>query len=96
MALLGIDLGGTSLRLAVFSEDGTILEKASSSHGHRRGKEVGKLIAIEAEAKKWAQPIAISQMTFEQSVLGGDAGLYGAGFLALKNLSSEPSSHELP
>lgn len=45
-----------------------------------------KFIAdIKAEAAKWAQPISITQVSFEQSVLGGDAAVYGAGFLALKN-----------
>lgn len=35
------------------------------------------------EASRWAQPIAIKQVKFEKSVLQGDAGLYGAGYLAL-------------
>jgi glucokinase len=35
------------------------------------------------EACRWAQPIAIRQVRFEASLLGGDAGLYGAGRLAL-------------
>lgn len=37
---------------------------------------------IQAEAKKWAQPVAIRQVKFEASKLSGDAGLYGAGYLA--------------
>lgn len=37
------------------------------------------------EAHKWAQPISINQVSFEASKLGGDAGLYGAGYLALKS-----------
>ena len=37
------------------------------------------LDAIEAEARRWAQPVAISRVDFEASKLGGDAGLYGAG-----------------
>jgi len=41
--------------------------------------------AIKTEASKWAQPISITQVTFEQSALGGDAAVYGAGFLALTN-----------
>ena len=46
-----------------------------------------KLIpAIKEEATKWAQPISIKQVSFEASGLGTDAGLYGAGFLALKNI----------
>lgn len=38
---------------------------------------------IYAEAKKWAQPISIQQVKLEGSALGSDAGLYGAGYLAL-------------
>lgn len=38
---------------------------------------------IAAEAKRWAQPIAIEQARFVPSALGGDAGLYGAARLAL-------------
>ncbi len=39
------------------------------------------------EARKWAQPISINQVALEVSALGGDAGLIGAGFLALRSLS---------
>ncbi len=38
------------------------------------------------EARKWAQPISIKQVRFESSALAGDAGVYGAGFLAMKNI----------
>lgn len=38
---------------------------------------------IFAEAKRWAQPIAIDQVRFVASELGADAGLYGAGRLAM-------------
>ncbi len=41
---------------------------------------------IKNEAKKWAQPISITQVEISTSTLGSDAGLYGAGYLALKNL----------
>lgn len=41
---------------------------------------------IKNEAAKWAQPIGITQVSLDVSGLGGDAGVYGAGFLALKNL----------
>lgn len=45
-----------------------------------------KLIpAIRKEASRWAQPISITQVALDISSLGGDAGVYGAGFLALKN-----------
>lgn len=37
------------------------------------------------EAKKWAQPISIRQVKLQGSSLGNDAGLYGAGLLALKD-----------
>jgi len=39
---------------------------------------------IYAEARKWAQPISIQQAKIEGSALGTNAGLYGAGYLALK------------
>jgi glucokinase len=42
---------------------------------------------IRNEAAKWAQPISINQVTIDISLLEGYAGVYGAGFLALKNLS---------
>lgn len=41
---------------------------------------------IREEAAKWAQPIAMRAVTFEPSALGADAGLYGAGLLALRNV----------
>ena len=44
---------------------------------------------IMKEAKKWAQPISITQVKLEGSKLGSDAGLYGAGYLALKQSLSE-------
>ena len=41
--------------------------------------------AVKEEAAKWAQPISMKQVSIEPSALGTDAGLYGAGFLALNN-----------
>ena len=38
---------------------------------------------IRAEARRWAQPIAIEEVRLVVSALGGDAGLIGAGRLAL-------------
>lgn len=38
------------------------------------------------EAAKWAQPISIRQASFDVSALRGDAGIYGAAYLALMNL----------
>jgi glucokinase len=43
---------------------------------------------IKAEASKWAQPISIQQVSFETAALGTDAGVYGAGYLALNQLHS--------
>lgn len=40
---------------------------------------------IMSEARKWAQPISINQVELVASKLGSDAGLYGAGYLALKS-----------
>lgn len=41
---------------------------------------------IRKEAAKWAQPISINQVIIDSSSLAGDAGVYGAGFLAYKSL----------
>jgi glucokinase len=38
---------------------------------------------IRTEAKRWAQPIAIEEVRLVASSLGGDAGLFGAGRLAM-------------
>jgi glucokinase len=40
---------------------------------------------IKKEAEKWAQPVSIQQVSFQSSALAGDAGIYGAGYLALQN-----------
>lgn len=40
---------------------------------------------IYTEAKKWGQPISTDLFVLEGSALGADAGLYGAGYAALKN-----------
>ena len=40
---------------------------------------------IYAEALQWSQPISMKQVKFEATQLGGDAGLIGAGYLALNN-----------
>jgi glucokinase len=47
------------------------------------GPAVMFLDEIYKEACRWAQPISIRQVSFEQSHLHGDAGLYGAGYLAI-------------
>ena len=38
---------------------------------------------IRDEAERWAQPIAVRQVRFVCTTLGGDAGLYGAGRLTM-------------
>jgi glucokinase len=47
------------------------------------GPAVELLDRIRAEARRWGQPIAMEQVRFVASELGADAGLYGAGRLAL-------------
>jgi glucokinase len=47
------------------------------------GPAVKFLDRIYVEAKRWAQPIAIGQVRFVASELGSDAGLFGAGRLAM-------------
>ena len=37
------------------------------------------------EACNWAQPISIQQVKLEASALQGDTGLYGAGYMAIRN-----------
>jgi len=41
---------------------------------------------IKEEASKWSQPVGINQVIFDVSALGGDAGIYGAGYLALRRI----------
>ena len=49
------------------------------------GPAVQFLDRIHNEARKWAQPISIEKVRLEGTALKGDTGLYGAGYLALKN-----------
>lgn len=51
------------------------------------GPAVSLIPAIKEEAAKWAQPIGIKQVVLDTSGLEGDAGIYGAGYLALKSLT---------
>lgn len=51
------------------------------------GPAVKFITSIRQEAAKWAQPISVTQVSFEASGLGGDAAIYGAGFLALSKIS---------
>lgn len=43
------------------------------------------LSRIIKEAKHWAQPIAMKDVTIELAGLGNEAGIYGAGYLGLSN-----------
>ncbi len=51
------------------------------------GPAIELIPVIRQEAEKWAQPISIRQVSFEPSALAGDAGVYGAGFLAMKQIN---------
>lgn len=53
------------------------------------GPAVELIPAIRLEAEKWAQPISMKQVSFEPSALAGDAGVFGAGFLAMKYLEEQ-------
>lgn len=48
------------------------------------GPAVQFITEIKKEAAKWAQPISMKQVSIESSSLGTNAGLYGAGYLALQ------------
>lgn len=45
--------------------------------------------SIYDEAKKWAQPVSIQQVSIEPAALGNLAGLYGAAHLAMQNLKTK-------
>jgi glucokinase len=53
------------------------------------GPAVQFIPAIKAEALKWAQPISIHQVSIEASALGAEAGVYGAGFMALQSIHDD-------
>lgn len=52
------------------------------------GPAIKFLSAIKEEALKWGQPISMKQVTLESSKLGGDAGIFGAGFLAIQEMQN--------
>jgi glucokinase len=58
------------------------------------GPAVKFIPAIYDEAVKWAQPISMKQVKLEASILGSNAGLYGAAFLAKQNLYHLTGIHE--
>jgi glucokinase len=51
------------------------------------GPAISLIPDIKKEAARWAQPVSINQVSIEPSGLAGDAGVYGAAFLAYKHLS---------
>lgn len=53
------------------------------------GPAIRYLPRIEAEARKWAQPVAMGKVQLKPSALGGRAGLLGAARMAME-ASSEP------
>lgn len=51
------------------------------------GPAVSLIPAVMQEASRWAQPVSIKQVSIVPSALKGDAGIFGAGCLALRKLS---------
>ena len=41
------------------------------------------------EAERWAQPLSIKEISLEASILEGDAGLIGSGYLAIQTLNDQ-------
>ncbi len=50
------------------------------------GPAIPLIPAIMKEASKWAQPVSINQVAVVESALAGDAGVTGAGYMALKKI----------
>lgn len=50
------------------------------------GPAVSLIPKIRDEASRWAQPVSMKQVTIEPSALSGDAGVFGAAYLALKKM----------
>lgn len=44
---------------------------------------------IKKEARKWAQPVAMERTDISASLLGADAAMYGAGYLAIKRINKK-------
>lgn len=54
-----------------------------------------KLIpAIREEAEKWAQPVSIRSVSFEPTALAGDAGVYGAAYMAMRATGTLTENNE--
>jgi glucokinase len=50
------------------------------------GPAISLIPAIKKEAARWAQPISARQYVLQGSALGGDAGVYGAAYLATREI----------
>lgn len=50
------------------------------------GPAIQFLDRILEEAQKWAQPISMQEVKLEASALKGDTGLYGAAYMAIRNM----------
>ena len=50
------------------------------------GPAVPLIPGIKNEAARWVQPISIKKVGCESSALAADAGVFGAGYLALKKI----------
>jgi glucokinase len=57
MSILGIDLGGSKIASALFSQSGALLTKESVSLGRRKGTEVGALIVEQIKKYQRSYPI---------------------------------------
>lgn len=77
MIVLAIDLGGTKLSCAVFTEDGTILHKEITAVNNRTGNEVGQLITS-----------SIKEILFEQKAKGNNIDSIG---IAVPGISHKKS-----
>ncbi|HNR40656.1 MAG TPA: ROK family protein [Bacteroidales bacterium] len=53
------------------------------------GPAVSLLPDIAEAAARWAQPVSFARVSIDVSGLGGDAGVYGAGRLALRNAENQ-------
>jgi glucokinase len=52
------------------------------------GPAIRYLPRIEAEARRWAQPIAMGNVQLKPSALGGSAGLLGAAWMAMQDVAN--------
>lgn len=76
MSVLGIDLGGTKVAIAMFSESGELLKKETAALDHRTGSSVAELICdvlkgfLEIEAKDPVRAVGVSVPGISRSKSG--------------------------